>query len=403
MAVWKWEGLDGQGNKAKGQIEADSKKEARKALRARGIRPRRIIPPSILEFDFNDWMVQNGYAKSFGTKEMTGMTKRLAIMVNAGIPILQSLELLFKQEKHPVLKKALKKIGTDVGEGSTLADAMEKQRGFSALYCNLVRAGEAGGILDEILEKLAEHMDKQEKTLSQIKSAMMYPILVVVVGVGVIGAMLVFVVPQFQEMILSAGNEVPVPTQMVIDTSEFLQNNIWYILGGIVLLIIALKAIKSTNEGARLFDFLYLKMPIFGGIILKGNLSSFTRTLSTMLGAGVSLIDSLRICENTVENVIIQDDIKLLRDAVTQGKTLTDQLLKIEYFPAMVGQMIKVGEQTGALDQMLIKVADVFEQEVNDLVAGMTKMIEPLILVFLGGAVGFILIAMYLPIFQAAG
>jgi type IV pilus assembly protein PilC len=320
VANWKWEGLDGQGNKAKGQIEAETKKDARKILRARGIRPKRIIPPSILEFDLNEWMVQNGYTKSFGSKEMTGMTKRLAIMINAGIPILQSLELLYKQEKHPALKKALKKIGTDVGEGSTLADAMEKQRGFSALYCNLVRAGEAGGILDEILEKLAEHMDKQEKTLSQIKSAMMYPILVVLVGIGVISAMLIFVVPQFQEMILASGNKVPAPTQMVVDASEFLQANYLYLFGGLFLLYIFVKAIKSTDEGAKLFDYIYLKMPLFGGIILKGNLSSFTRTLSTMLTAGVSLIDSLRICENTVENVIIKEDIMMLREAVTQGK-----------------------------------------------------------------------------------
>lgn len=403
MGKWKWEGFDPQGNKAKGQIEADNKKDARKTLRARGYRPRTITPPSILEFDFNEWMVDNGYAKAFGAKELSGMTKRLSIMINAGIPILQALELLFKQEKHPVLKKSLKKIGSDVGEGNNLADAMEKQNGFSALFCNLVRAGEMGGILDEILEKLAVHMEKQEKTKGQIKSAMMYPSIVVLVGIAVIAGMLIFVVPQFQEMILASGNEVPAPTQMVIDASHFLEVNYMWIGLGMFIFFIFFKVMIATDEGRKLFDLLMIKMPIFGGIVLKGNLTSFTRTLSTMLTAGVSLIDSLRICENTVDNVIIKEDVKLLRTSVTQGKTLTDQILQIDYFPDMVGQMIKVGEQTGALDTMLVKVADVFEQEVNDLVSGMTQMIEPIILVGLGGAVGFILIAMYLPIFQAAG
>ncbi len=403
MGKWKWEGFDSAGHKVKGQIEAETKKEVRKLLRSRGIRVKRIMMPSILEFDLGEWMVKNGYAKSFGTKEMMGMTKRLAVMINAGIPILQCLELLYNQEKHPVLKESLRRIASDVGEGSPLADAMEKQRGFSDLYCNLVRAGEAGGILDGILEKLAEHLEKQEKTKSQIKSAMMYPILVVVIGVAIVGLMLVFVVPQFQEMILSSGQEIPWATQVVIDASEFLQNNIMWVLLGIVGFVVIIKAIKSTDEGKKFFDLMYMKMPVFGGIILKGNLSSFTRTLATMLNAGVSLIDSLRICENTISNTVVKEDVKSLRKGVTQGKTLTDQILKIEYFPPMVGQMIKVGEQTGGLDQMLLKVADVFEQEVNDLVSGMTKMIEPFILVVLGGAVGFILIAMYLPIFQAAG
>ena len=403
MGKWKWEGLDAQGNRAKGDIEADNKREARKLLRGRGLRPRQITPPSILEFDFGEWMVEAGYARSFGTKELTSLTKRLAIMINAGIPILQSLELLYKQETHASLRKSMKRIGSDVGEGSTLADAMEKQKGFSALYCNLVRAGEMGGILDEILDKLAIHMEKQQKTKSQIKSAMMYPAIVVLVGIGVIAGMLIFVVPQFQEMIISSGNEMPVPTQMVIDASEFLQKQYLYIMAACVGLIIILKAIRATDEGRKFFDLLMMYTPIFGGIIIKGSLSSFSRTLATMLAAGVSLIDSLRICENTIDNVIIKNDVSMIRTAVVQGKTLTEQILQISYFPSMVGQMIKVGEQTGALDQMLEKVSDVFEQEVNDLVAGMTQMIEPIIIVILGGAVGFILIAMYLPIFQAAG
>jgi type IV pilus assembly protein PilC len=403
MANWKYEGFNQNGKRVSGNLEAKTEKEVRRMLRNEKIRPKRITPPSILEFDLGEWMVEKGFAAPFGAKELSNFTKQLAIMINAGVPILQALEIIYKSEKQPVLKKSVKNIARDVGEGQTIAEAMEKQKGFNKLYCNLVKAGEMGGILDEILDKLSIHLEKQEKTKAQIKSAMMYPFIVSMVGAGVIWGMMVFVVPQFVGMLADTGQEPPAITQLVIDISDFLGNHSMKMIGGLFVLGVLLNSYIKTPTGKILFDKMMMKMPIFGMIIIKGNLSSFSRTLATMLGAGVSLIDSLDICVETIDNGVIAEDVKTLKKEVVQGKTLTEPLMKIEYFPDMVSQMIKVGEQTGQIDQMLEKVSDVFEDEVNTLVGGMTKMIEPIIIVVLGGIIAAILVAMYLPMFMSAG
>ncbi|CBW25059.1 pilus-assembly protein [Halobacteriovorax marinus SJ] len=403
MANWRYEGLNKEGKRVSGTIVATSEKEVRRILRNEKIRARKIIPPSILEFDLGDWMVEKGFAAPFGAKDLANFTKQLSIMINAGVPILQALEIIFKSEKQPTLKKSVKNIARDVGEGQTIAEAMEKQKGFNKLYCNLVKAGEAGGILDEILEKLSVHLEKQEKTKAQVKSAMMYPFIVTLVGFGVIWGMMVFVVPQFVGMLADTGQEPPWITQMVIDTSEFLGLHSLKMLGVLFVLGVIVNSFIKTPSGKVVFDSLTMKMPIFGMIIIKGNLSTFSRTLATMLSSGVSLIDSLDICIETIDNGVIANDVKVIRKEVVQGKTLTEPLMKIEYFPDMVSQMIKVGEQTGQIDQMLEKVSDVFEDEVNTLVEGMTKMIEPIIIVVLGGIIACILVAMYLPMFMSAG
>ncbi len=403
MANWRWEGIDKNGKKTEGVIQATSEREVRQALRAIQVKPRKISPPSILEFDINEWLVEKGYAKPFGAKELTQFTKQLSTMVNAGVPLLQSLEILYKQERHPVLRRTVKNIATNVGEGKTLADSMEGEAGFDKLYCNMVRAGETGGILDTILFKLAEHMEKQQKTLSQIKSAMMYPMLITVVGVGVVWGMLTFVVPQFSEMLTSSGQQLPAITQFVVDASKFMNDYLMYFVPGAVFIALFLKAYIGTPQGKVAYDHFSMKLPIFGGIIIKGNLSSFTRTLSTMLTSGIPLIDALDICIETLDNNVMANDIKEVKRLVVEGKTMSEPLGKIDYFPPMVTQMVKVGEQTGGLDDMLQKVSEVFEDEVNTLIGAMTKMIEPLILVVLGGIVGAILIAMYLPMFMSAG
>ncbi|OUR93055.1 hypothetical protein A9Q84_21365 [Halobacteriovorax marinus] len=403
MANWKYVGLNKDGKRVSGSVMATSEKEVRKILRNEKIRARKITPPSILEFDLGDWMVEKGFAAPFGPEELTNFTKQLAIMINAGVPILQALEIIYKSEKHPVLKKAVKNIARDVGEGQSIAEAMEKQKGFDNLYCNLVKAGEAGGILDDILNKLSIHMDKQQKTKAQIKSAMMYPFIVTAIGFGVIWGMMVFVVPQFVGMLADTGQDPPAITQFVIDASEFLGNHSVKMIGIFFVLFIFLKSFIGTPSGKITFDKVMMKMPIFGLIIIKGNLSTFSRTLATMLGAGVSLIDALDICVETIDNGVIAEDVRVIRREVVQGKTLTEPLMQIDYFPDMVSQMIKVGEQTGQIDQMLEKVSDVFEDEVNTLVGGMTKMIEPIIIVVLGSLIAGILVAMYLPMFMSAG
>jgi type IV pilus assembly protein PilC len=403
MGNWRWQGLDKNGKRSSGSIDAGSEKEARRLLRSQGVRPQSVSPPSILEFDITEWMVERGLAKPFGVKDLAGFTRQLSIMVGAGIPILECLEILTKSMTNPTLRKAIKNIHREVGEGKSISDAMSKQTGFTRLYCNLVKAGEAGGILEGILNKLNEHMERQEKTKSQVKSALTYPTIVVLVGIGVIWAMLVFVVPQFVSMLTDTGQDIPAITQFVIDTSDFMGE---YTLTGIPILAVMgflLSSYTKTPSGKIVFDSIIMKVPLFGGIIIKGNLASFSRTLSTMLSAGVSLIDSLDICIETVDNAVIVNDLKLVRKKVVEGKTLTEPLLKISYFPEMVVQMVRVGESTGNVDQMLEKIASVFEAEVSALVEGMTKLIEPLIIVVLGGVIATILVAMYLPMFMAAG
>ena len=403
MANYGWEGLNKDGKRDRGEVEASSEREARRILRTMGVRPKKISPPSFLEFDIGEWMVDKGLAAPFGPKELTNFTKQLSIMINAGVPIIQGLEILFKSEKHPVLKKSIKKIATSVGEGKTVAEAMASQKGFDKLYCSLVKAGEAGGILDTILTKLSIHMDKQEKTKKQIKSALSYPFIVCMVGAAVIWGMMVFVVPQFVGMLKDTGQEPPAITQFVVDTSNFLGEYTLMTVPIVFISAVFLSSYIKTPTGKRHFDMLTMKMPMFGGIVIKGNLSSLSRTLATMLTSGVALIDALDICIETLDNMIIADDLVQVKKKVVEGSTLTEPLSKIEYFPDMVAQMIRVGEQTGEVDGMLEKVADVFEDEVNTLIDGATKMIEPIIIVVLGGIIATILVAMYLPMFMSAG
>lgn len=403
MGKFTYEALDGKGKKSVGVIEADNEKDARKILRGQGLRVKKIIPPSLLEFDLGQWMIDKGLAASIDAKSLTQFTKQLSTMISAGVPILQSLEILYRSEKNPSLKSAVKKIAAAVGEGKTISEAMAEQKGFDKLYCNLVKAGESGGILDQILNKLATHMEKQEKTKAQIKSAMMYPAIVILVGIVVIWAMMFFVVPQFMGMLKESGQEIPWITQMVVDIADFVGNYSIIMVPAFFVGVAFLVSFIRTPGGKVVFDNFIMKVPVFGGIVIKGNLSSFSNTLATLLGAGVSLMDALDICVETIDNGVIANDLKEVKKKIMEGKTMTEPLSKIDYFPELVTQMIKVGEQTGQIDQMLARVAVVFEDEVDQLIGTMTKMIEPLIIVGLGGIIAVILVAMYLPIFMQAG
>lgn len=403
MGQFTYEGIDSKGKQSIGKIEAEDEKEVRKLLRLQGIRPKKIISPSILEFDLNSWLVAKGFAKTVNAKEMAMFTKQLSIMINAGIPILQSLDILQRSVRNLALRSAIKKVAIEVGEGKTIADAMSGQRVFDRLYCNLVKAGESGGILDSILKKLSTHMEKQEKIKSQIKSAMTYPVIVVIVGIAVIWLMMVFVVPMFVGMLKDSGQALPWITQLIIGISKLLATYTpiaipLAIVGGVVFL-----NYMKTPIGKASWDRFVMKIPMFGGIVIKGNLSSFSNTLATLLGSGVSLIEALEICIETLDNTFIANDIKEVKRKVMEGKTLTEALGKISYFPELIHQMIRVGEQTGQIDQMLFKVSEVFEDEVDTLIGGMTKMIEPLIIIILGGIIATILVAMYLPMFMSAG
>lgn len=403
MAIWRYEGINKEGKKINGQLDATDERDARKQLRAQGTRIKVLTPPSILEFDLGQWMVDKGFSKSFGTKELMNFTKQLATMIAAGVPLLQSLEILYRSEKNPSLKVTIKKVAQDVGEGKTIAEAMSSQKGFDKLYVNLVKAGEAGGILEGILKKLAVQMEKIEKTKSQIKSAMMYPIIVTLVGIGVIWGMMVFVVPQFVGMLKDTGQELPFITQFVIDASDFLGEYSLIMVPVFFVAMVLLASYIKTPTGKIAWDNFTMRMPLFGNVVVKGNLAGFASTLATLLNAGVSLIDALEVTIDTLDNTVIARDLTEVRKKVMEGKTLAEPLQQIDYFPELITQMIRVGEQTGQIDQMLLRCAEVFEDEVNELIGNLTKMIEPLIIVVLGGIIAVILVAMYLPMFMSAG
>jgi type IV pilus assembly protein PilC len=403
MGKWRYEGFDKDGKKVEGVVDAGSDKEVRRVLRAKSIRPKKITAPSLLEFDIGEWMVSKGFAQAFGFKDLALFTKNLSTMIEAGVPIISALEILYKSEQNPSLKRAIKGIASDVEAGKTISEAMSRQKGFDKLYCNLVKAGEAGGILDKILIKLTEHMEKIMKTKAAIKSALTYPVIVVIVGIAVIWGLMVFVVPQFVDMLANTGQEPPWITMAVVRSSELIAEYTPMAVPGVIVFAVLLSAYIKTPTGKIIYDNVTMRVPIFGMIVVKGNLSTFSRTLATMLSSGVSLIDSLDIVIETIDNQVIAKDLQMVKNKVVEGKTLTEPLEKIKYFPEMVAQMIKVGEQTGQVDQMLDRVSSVFEEEVSRLVGEMTKMIEPLIIVVLGGIIAFILVAMYLPIFMSAG
>ncbi len=400
---YKYEGVTNEGRKTRGEIFAKDTRHAKRLLRRQGIRAKKLIAPNPLDIDLGVWMVEKGLAKPFGNVELNRFTKQLSILINAGVPILESLEMLAKQEKNPSLRAVIRSIVELIGQGKSLHESMATQKGFSKLYISLVKAGEAAGILDSILNKLTEFMERQEEIKKRIKGAMTYPIIVLVIGIAVTFGLMVFVVPQFVGMLEESNQEIPAVTQFVIDVSDFFQEYLLLlILGMFAISTMFLNYIK-TKTGKQQWDRNIIKWPLFGDIIIKGGLASLFRTLATMLGAGVPLLDSLDICIDTLDNTQIAKDMTAVKKAVVRGKSITEPLRRIRYFPPLVNQMVKVGESTGNLDEMLVKVADVFEQETNETIDAMTKMIEPIILVGLGGMIGTVLIAMYLPIFMAAG
>jgi type IV pilus assembly protein PilC len=403
MPKYKYIGFTAQGKKVENSIEAESERDAKKLLRRQNIRATKVIAPSFMEVDLGQWMVDKGIAKPFGQAELMRFTRQLAILINAGVPIMECLEILHKQEQNMVLKRVVKNVSMQVEEGKTLFDALSSQQGFNKLYCSLVKAGEAAGILDSILNKLAEFLEKQEKLKKQVKSALTYPVIVVFVGIAVIFGLMTFVVPTFVGMLKESNQEIPWVTQTVIDISDFFRNYTLLLIVGFFASGMLFVNFIKTKEGKTQWDRITMRAPLFGMLIIKGNLGAFTRTLATMLSAGVPIIDSLEICIDTLDNTQIAKDLTKVRQAVIEGKSITEPLARITYFPPLVTQMMKVGESTGNLDNMLVKVADVFQEEVEELVANLTKLIEPIILVVLGGIIGFVLVAMYLPIFMAAG
>jgi type IV pilus assembly protein PilC len=399
MTVYVWEGKSSQGGQQKGSVEAANESAARLLLRKQNIQLGRIKekPKDILA---NIALLQ----PKVTTKDLVLFTRQLSTMIDAGLPLIQGIEILANQEPNKTFQKILLQIKTDVEAGATFADALKKHpKVFDNLYTSLVAAGELGGVLDTILQRLATYIEKNEKLKAKVKSALVYPVTILIIAAVVVIVMLVFVIPVFQEMFSSLGGQLPALTQGVVDMSAFLRKNFLYLIALVVGIVVAFNRIRATDKGEYFFDRLALKLPIFGLLLRKVAVAKITRTLGTMITSGVPILDGLDIVAKTAGNRIVEEAIMATKASISEGKTIAEPLSKSGVFPSMVCQMVSVGESTGALDVMLIKIADFYDDEVDAAVEALTSLIEPFMMVFLGGTVGTMLAAMYLPIFKMAG
>jgi len=331
-------------------------------------------------------------------------TRQFSVMIDAGLPLVQCLEILGSQQEHKAFRRGLIQIRQDVEAGSSLADGMRKHpKIFNDLYTNMVAAGEAGGILDTILQRLAAYIEKAVKLNSQVKSAMIYPVAVISIAVIVVTIILWKVIPVFAALFKGLGAELPMPTRVVIALSNFIADFWWLVTLVIVSIVFGLRRYHGTYKGKRVLDGILLKIPIFGLLLRKIAVARFCRTLATLTSSGVPILDGLQITAKTAGNSIVEDAIMATRKSVEEGKTISEPLGDTDVFPTMVVQMIAVGEQTGALDTMLSKIADFYEDEVDNAVAGLMKLLEPVLIAFLGVAIGGIVIAMYMPMFTLIG
>jgi type IV pilus assembly protein PilC len=400
MATFAYVGRTRSGAVKKGELSAKTRDEAVDQLRKQ----------SVVVTSLQEKSGAGGFKLSLGSglndKDMVVFTRQFGTMINAGLPLVQCLEILSTQSENKVLRETIGEVKTQVEAGSTFSDALRRHpKVFDDLYVNLVHAGEVGGLLDTILTRLAKYIEKAMKLKGQIKSAMVYPTTIMGVAVVVIAILMIFVIPIFAKMFLDlSGGKValPGPTQIVIDISNFFVAYWYVILGGIVGIIIGIKRYYATVKGRMVIDKLLLRLPVVGDLIRKASVAKFTRTLGTLLSSGVPLLDGMSICAKTSGNKVIEETLLNARLSISGGKTIADPLAASGVFPKMVTHMIAVGESTGALDAMLGKIADFYEDEVDQAVASLTSLLEPMMMVFLGIVIGFIVIAMYLPIFKMA-
>ena len=398
MPVYKWVAETKKGKILKGELEAADERIAQLQLKRRSLTIKKIKakPKDLFE---NVAFFQ----PKITAKDVVIFTRQFSTMIDAGLPLVQGLTILSEQTENKTFQNVLKRVTKDVEGGASLAEALKKHpKVFDGLYVNLVAAGEIGGILDTILQRLAAYIEKAEKLKTRIKGAMTYPIIVVAIAVLVIAVILIFVIPVFQEMFSSFGKALPVPTQIVVNMSEFLKGNIHYVIGAFIVFVFVFKKYRNTKKGRKQTDALALKLPVFGNLLKKTAVARFTRTLGTMISSGVPILDALEIVAKTSGNVILEEIIFEVRSSIAEGQTIAEPLSEADIFPRMVVQMISVGEATGALDTMLNKIADFYDDEVDAAVEALTSMLEPLLMVFLGGSIGGLVIAMYLPIFQMA-
>jgi len=398
MPVFTWVVETKKGRKLKGEIDAANESIALNQLKKRNFTVKKLKPKP------KDIFENVSFLKPKVTKkDIVIFTRQFSTMIDAGLPLVQGLSILGEQSENPTFKGILKEITKDVEGGSTLAEAMKKHpKVFDSLFVNLVAAGEVGGILDTILRRLSEYIEKAEKLKSQIKGAMTYPIVVVAIAIIVIAVILIFVIPVFEDMFASFGSALPAPTQIVVDMSRFLKGNIHWVILALIALAFGFKKYRDSEGGRKMTDTIALQLPVFGMMLKKVAVARFTRTLGTMISSGVPILDALDIVARTSGNVVLEEIIYEVRSSIAEGQTIAEPLSENDVFPGMVVQMISVGEATGALDSMLEKIADFYDDEVDQAVDALTSMLEPLLMLFLGGSIGGLVVAMYLPIFQMA-
>jgi len=383
----------GGGEIRNGEIELTSKEDV-----AAYLHRQKLIPLAIREKERSISINLGGGVK---TRDIVIFTRQFATMINAGLPLVQCLEILAEQTDHEKLRKAIEEVLYDVESGNTLADSLGKHpKVFTRLYVNMVAAGEAGGILDTILLRLATFLEKSDALARKIKGAMVYPGVILLVAVAAISVLLIFVIPTFQQMFSSAGVPLPLPTQIVIALSAFLQAYWWAVILGIVAAGLGLRQFYRTDQGELLIDGLLLRLPILGDLLRKAAVARFTRTLGTLVSSGVSILEGLEITARTAGNRVIHDAVMGSRASIAGGETISAPLKESAVFPPMVVQMINVGEQTGGLDEMLTKIADFYDDEVDTAVSTLLSAMEPIMIVVLGVVVGGMIVAMYLPIFD---
>lgn len=394
--VYQWSGKTVRGTIETGEITAATKEDVIAQLR------RRNITPTIIAEKQKKSLMKLGMGGRVKDKDIVVFTRQFATMIDAGLPLVQALDILSAQVENKTLAKTLQEVKGDVESGATYADALKKHpRVFTELYVNMVAAGEAGGILDTILNRLASYIEKAMKLKKKVKGAMIYPAVVTSVAVLVIAVIMIFVVPTFAKMFAQLGGTLPLPTRIIINISNFLAGaGGVMIVAAIIGLVVFIVQVRRTEKGKYVIDRILLRLPIFGPLLNKVAVAKFTRTLGTLVSSGVPILDGLEITAKTSGNKVIEYAIMDVRKGVVGGKTLAEPITKAKVFPPMVTHMIAVGESTGALDAMLAKIADFYDDEVDAAVSNLTAMMEPLLMVFLGGAVGYIVVAMYLPIFK---
>jgi type IV pilus assembly protein PilC len=397
MPTFEWKGTARNGQTQTGVVAADSKDAVISMMRRQ-----QIVVTAVKEKGKEIALPKFG--GGVAPQQIAIFTRQFSVMIDAGLPLVQCLEILGNQQENKTFKRVLIQIRQDVESGSNLADSMRKHpKVFNDLYTNMVAAGEAGGILDTILQRLATYIEKAVKLNSQVKSAMIYPVAVISIAVIVVAVILWKVIPVFASLFESLGAELPLPTRVVISLSNFIAD-FWWLIGILMVATwFSLKKYHQTYKGKRVLDGVLLKVPVLGILLRKIAVARFCRTLATLTASGVPILDGLQITARTAGNSVVEDAIMATRKSVEEGKTISEPLGDTEVFPPMVVQMIAVGEQTGALDTMLSKIADFYEDEVDIAVAGLMKLLEPILIAFLGVCIGGIVIAMYMPMFSLIG